>query len=277
MKGCPLRCTWCSNPESQSGEKEIIFDGKLCIGCGSCAANCPNNAIGVGDDRRAVIDRNLCRKCGTCASQCPTLAIQVSGRDVFVNEIIDLVESDRLFYETSGGGVTISGGEPLLQPSFLIELLGRLKKIGLNTVIETSGAGSWEVFKGASALLDWVLFDIKHIDQEKHIQGTGISNDQILDNLFRLSAIKNNVVLRIPLIPAFNMTMNFYNEIIEIVNQADIKYVNLLPYHRLGRDKYKHLGRTYGLLSIEPPSSSEIASVSKLIANKTNARVSIGS
>jgi pyruvate formate lyase activating enzyme len=277
VKGCPLRCKWCSNPESQSEKKEIILNEKLCIGCGSCAANCPNDAIRVGNSRVAIIDRSLCSRCGSCASQCPTLAVQVSGKEMSVNEIIDLVESDRLFYQTSGGGITISGGEPLFQPSFLIELLGRMKKKGVNTAIETSGMSLWEVFQDACPLLDWVLFDIKHLDNKKHMEGTGVTNDQILDNLSRLSSSKRNIVLRVPLIPKFNMSESFYEGIIKLVNKTRIRYVNLLPYHRLGRDKYKNLGRSYELMSAEPQELSHIIKVAEIIENKSTAKVSISS
>ncbi len=275
MKGCPLHCRWCSNPESQSGKKEIIYDAKLCIGCGGCVAVCPIAAVTVTRDKRVSIDRDRCNKCGVCSTQCPTTALQILGKEMTAKEILNIVEADRLFYQTSGGGVTISGGEPLFQPEFLFDLLKQLKENEINTAMETSGIAPWDVIKELCKLLDWVLFDIKHLDRKKHLESTGVNNDQIIDNLSKLSAIKKNLILRIPVIPGFNMDHDFYDKIIKIVNNENINFVDLLTYHRLGSDKYEKLGKKYELINVNPPNMSLVDEVAHMIARQTNAKVSV--
>jgi pyruvate formate lyase activating enzyme len=275
MKGCPLRCKWCCNPESQSFERELLFDENLCIGCNSCKDICKYDVINKDSEVGIYIDRNKCISCGDCAAQCPSGALQISGEMISVETIIKKVMLDYVFYQMSGGGVTISGGEPLFQPYFLIKLLKALKKEGLNTALETCGMAPWENMKAAAELLDTILFDIKHIDRDKHIEGTGVDNDLIINNLKQLAKVKDCVIMRLPIIPEYNMNNEYYLQIAGLVIETGIKIIHLLPYHRLGQGKYRKLNREYDLEGLAPPLAAEVLKAKHLIEYQTSAKVII--
>jgi pyruvate formate lyase activating enzyme len=252
MKGCPLECKWCANPESHNPRPEIFYYPNKCTGCGRCAMNCPENAITLDGQLGAVTDFGACSTCGLCVAKCFYDARKIVGKQFSVSQLMSEIMKDEPFYRDSGGGVTFSGGEPLIQIEFLLDLLSNCKAKNLHTAIETCGYASWESFQEVLPLLDLVFFDFKHIDAEKHRLWTGADNCRIMDNLIRVSDSFDNLVVRIPVIPFFN---NFSAELKKMFaflsKLRRVEAVELLPYHRLGSSKYKGLGREYGLEGVE--------------------------
>lgn len=250
LKGCPLRCKWCSNPESQKPEAEIFYNNNKCIGskeCSGCISSCINNAISFDSDNKAVINRDKCTNCLRCSSDCPTGAITTQGTLKTIKEILDIVEKDSVFYTHCEGGVTISGGEPLMQGEFTFNLLKQAKKRRINTAIETCGYADYEILKECAESLDTILFDIKSLNDEKHKKFTGVSNKLILENFNKLCIDFPNIkkIVRTPVIPTFNDNEEDIKEIVAFLkNKPNVNY-ELLPYHKFGEGKYKSLGREY--------------------------------
>lgn len=259
FKGCPLRCLWCHNPEGQNAGREIMLRPGRCLeGCARCIDICPLKAISKSGSF-PVINASLCNCCGLCAEACPTEALEIIGREVTPAEVIDEVMKDFVFYQQSGGGVTFSGGEPLMQPEFLQELLRLAKKYNLHTVVDTSGYARFELFLRILPLVDLFLYDLKIIDGARHRRFTGKDNQLILENLKKLVALTDNVIIRIPIIPSINDDEKSLKEMIEfIASLGRIKAIELLPYHTLGKDKYGRLGRDYQLVDLKKPSSEEM-------------------
>ncbi len=247
LKGCPMHCRWCCNPESQSTKPEIFYTENKCIGlkeCGFCKNICSVNAIGFNE--KAVIDRNKCISCLKCADVCPSRAIKAEGTAYSINELLNIVERDNVFY-SHGGGLTVSGGEPLSNGNYLIELLKAAKKRKINTAMETCGYGDYNVLYKAAEYIDTVLFDIKSLDETKHMEYTGCSNKIILSNLKRLSKDypKLRKKVRTPVIPGFNDSTDDIKAILDFIrNMPNISY-EPLKYHSFGRGKYSSLGREY--------------------------------
>ncbi len=236
FKGCPLRCLWCHNPEGQVQKKELVLWKERCMGCNTCLKVCPNSA---------VYNPSECSLCGKCVEECPAEAREIAGKDMTLEEVIEEILKDRVFYEQSKGGVTLSGGEPLLQQDFIIPLLKKLKKIGIHTAIETCGYAPKEILFKASEYTDLFLFDIKLMDEESHKKYTGVSNKLILQNLRMLSSTQKNIILRIPVIPGVNNNSENFDKTAELVLSLGLKEVHLLPFHQGGSEKYKRLGRAY--------------------------------
>lgn len=273
LKGCPLRCLWCSNPESQLPGAEMMWLASRCIQCGRCREVCPTGAARQADWAEA---RLTCSDCGSCILTCTSEARRVAGRRVLVGEVIAEVERDRRFYRKSEGGMTISGGEPLLQQSFTWALLKVGRERGINTAIETCGHGPWEDLKRVSEQADWILYDIKHIDFDKHEELTGVGNDLILSNLRRLSGIRKNLIIRVPVIPDFNDDNENMDGIAEFIDSLhSVREVHLIPYHRLGEAKYGSLGRPYALQGV-PALAEDQAARFRVIFESRSLSVQIG-
>ncbi len=253
MKGCPLSCFWCHNPEGITRRLEIAYFEYKCIGCNSCVIACPLKAITVDEDGKRNIDRSICDGCGICAERCPTNAIKAIGRKISVDELIQEVERDRVLYDGSGGGVTFSGGEPLMQWGFLLECLKELKKRYIHTALDTSGYSSPEVLEMIIPYTDLFLYDIKLFDPEEHKKYTGVSNDVIKENLKLLSVSGKRVILRFPVIPNVTDTLwNVKGWMGFISKIQGLKEINLLPYHSV-EEKYKRLNRPYRMETQEAP------------------------
>lgn len=263
-KGCPLRCRWCGNPESWNPYPEIMTHDRKCVRCGKCEQVCPVGAITVSPEAREI-DRARCNLCLECAGVCPSEAITVSGRYVSIDEVTTEVESDRLFYEHSGGGVTVSGGEPLLQWEFVSELLKVCKERGLHTALDTAGYSSWHIIERVLEYVDLVLFDIKHMDPGKHRKGTSKSNSLILRNAQRIAAKKVRLWLRVPLIPGYNDSKEDIEKVARLGLKIGAEKVSILPFHGFGIPKYEQLGRRYTFEQVESPDDEHIQRVRESI------------
>lgn len=244
FKGCPLRCRWCSNPESQLPKIQILHDSKKCIHCLHCIQICPAKAI-TATEKTLHINSTLCTGCKTCAMQCPAKALETAGEVKSVNEIINTVIQDRVFYEESGGGITLSGGEFLTQPDFAEELLLAAKEENLHTCCETTGFARAEIFDRIIPYIDYVLFDMKHWDAEKHKNGTGVSNELILANLKHAVQLQKTVLPRIPVIPDFNNSPEDAANFARLLREIGIDQCQLLPFHQFGENKYNLLDKPY--------------------------------
>lgn len=250
LKGCPLRCQWCSNPEGQAPDIEIEFYQSKCVRCGNCLKACDRKAINPDPELTSgfKIKRELCNYCGNCVSTCPTAALKFAGREVSVSDVVTEVKKDKYFYMTSHGGVTLSGGEPLHQFDFTRELIEKLYQENIDIAIETCGHVPWERFEQILPYLNLVLYDIKHMDAKKHKEGTGFSNRLILSNLVRLVNANIPIIIRLPLIPEFNLDPNHIRDVGEFIsNLANVSQVDLMPFHQLGKEKYQRLSREYAL------------------------------
>jgi len=261
FKGCPLRCWWCHNPEGQDLEPELVYRKNRCIGCGECIKKCPKQAIFL-EDQHISVNRKNCILCGNCSEVCPTDALSIAGRRMSAKEVLEEIEKDRIFYDESDGGVTFSGGEPLLQPGFLNALLDECKERGIHTTVDTCGLARYEIIEKMRDKVNLFLYDIKTMDARKHMKYTGASNEQILKNLKKLAEDGSSIVISFPLIPGINDDdKNAVRTAKLISSLPNIKQVNLLPYHRAGIEKYRNLGKPYKLDKIQPPSSQKIKSI----------------
>jgi pyruvate formate lyase activating enzyme len=259
LKGCPLRCQWCHNPEGQSFQPELMVRASRCLeGCSECLVSCQPGALSKMDGV-PVVDREICNACGRCAEACPTQALEIVGRRISSSELISEIEKDRIFYEESGGGVTFSGGEPLAQPEFLTEVLAACRLKGLHTVVDTCGHVTAEAFAGVADLADLFLFDLKIIDEARHREFTGRSNVLILQNLRWLAEKGKRVVVRLPLVPGVNDDPENIRRTADFLRSIGvIKEISLLPYHRMGKDKYKGLQMASLAERFTPPSADHI-------------------
>ena len=253
LKGCPLRCRWCSNPESQHQNIEIACFKKRCIQCGDCAAVCPEKIIENGNGF-SIMDKSKCTMCMKCVESCCTNSKNVIGKSYSKEKLLTEILKDKPFYDSSGGGVTFSGGEPLMQAGFLLEILKLCKINGVHTAIETTGMGNIEDFLTILEYVDLIYYDLKHMDGEVHEELTGISNKKILNNLAAISQRHTNINVRIAVIPGLNDSLENIWNTADYVGSFAIPVIELLPYHSLGENKYEQLGREYSLSEIEAPS-----------------------
>lgn len=254
MKGCPLRCRWCSNPEGLSSGISVLSNTRLCIGCGFCSQSCQYDAIYIQPDGRYQIDRDKCRNCFNCARVCPSNSKSISGEVKTVGEIVAMAEKDSMFYKHSGGGITIGGGELLQQPEFSFEILRQCREKGLSTAIETSGYGSLPWLLKIAKQCETVHFDIKAMDSELHKRLTGVDNALILENLKALSKHLNQMtdsrtelIIRLPLISGYNTQAEEVSRIADFI-KTQIEYYTLLevlPFHNFGEKKYEEMGLAY--------------------------------
>lgn len=267
MKGCPLRCLWCSNPESQSFSPSLLVRDVNCKGCGKCAPTCPREAISMDKEMGRVINWEKCDQCLDCVSACGYQSLNCCGHYMAEDEIIREVLKDSLFYKNSGGGVTISGGEPLMQPKFLMKLLRALKEKENHVALDTSGYVYKKGLEEVLPLVDLVLFDIKHLDDEKHRRFTGVSNQGILANA-RIAAGKVRTWFRIPLIENFNDDLDHIGRVAEIAGEMGIEKISILPYHQGGISKCRQIGRTYLIPEAKSPSDDRIEALRRIILQK---------
>ena len=244
LKGCPLRCRWCSNPESQLSKTQILYDASVCIQDGACIQACPQQAV-QRKGSRIVINDAQCLGCLRCIATCKAKALQVEGVCRDADEVVATCLQDRDFYEESQGGVTLSGGEALAQPSFAKALVLRLKQEGIHVAVETTGYIQPAVFQKLAPLFDLLLFDIKHYDTEQHVLGTGVNNDLILENLVWSVKHQLCVLPRIPIIPGYNASLQDAKGLAALLTSLPIQRVQLLPFHQFGEKKYEMLNRDY--------------------------------
>jgi len=272
-KGCPLKCQWCSNPESINPYPEIMTYDMKCIGCGKCLEVCPNEAITMVNNI-SRIERAKCNLCMECAKACPSGAIEEVGKYLSQEEVMREIEKDRLFYLNSGGGVTFSGGEPLQQWQFVREIFKQCKEENIPTALDTTGYARWEVMEKVLEYTDLVLYDIKHLDPLIHVEGTGATNKLILKNVAK-TVNRVETWLRIPVIPGYNDSTPYFRKLAQFSANLGVDKVSLLPYHTMGERKYEHLGRLYPFEGVNPPSEESVNSFKEVIES-CGLRVKIG-
>ena len=252
LKGCPLKCLWCCNPESQRLGKELTHFASKCVRCLNCVKVCPKKAISLRDNN-IEIDRNLCDLCGKCIDICPQEAYCIIGRKLSVDEVMEEVLRDIPFYTSSGGGVTITGGEPSFQPEFSSEILRASKNEQINTAIETCGYANWKNLERVLRYTDLVLFDLKVMSDELSRKLTGVSNQLILENLEKVDELGMEVIIRIPFIPGCSDSKENLEAMVRFLGGLrKVSQIDILPFHQYGRYKYRSLGRGYVLQEAEP-------------------------
>lgn len=250
FKGCPLRCKWCSNPEGLVKKYQVMLKPTACVGCGACVQVCPQKIHRINRSGEHIIDNSIdCTGCAKCVEECMYDALNIAGEQVYISELLEYIEQDKAFYEQSGGGVTLGGGEVTAQPDAAIGLLMACKQNGINTAIETCGYVKKETMLRFTEYVDLFLFDLKHIDPEKHAELTGVRNEIILENLEELILKRQNVKVRMPILKGINDSKEEIDGVIEFLNPLrkfkNFKGIDLLPYHKLGVNKYTQLGMEY--------------------------------
>ena len=271
LKGCMLNCAWCHNPESKSSAPQIMLYGEKCIGCGECVTAC-RLGLHTFTDGAHLINRSECIACGACTEVCAK-ALELCGAEKSVEEIMAEVLKDQSFYKNSGGGLTLSGGEPFMQHAFALELLKAAKENGLHTCIETCGYVSKDILERFVPYVDIFLWDIKEIDEDRHMEYTGVSNRQILDNLHFLNTVGASVVLRCPIIPEYNLRQSHLEYIGTLAESLDcVIRVDVEPYHPLGSSKSEALGIDYPLKNVGFIDNAEVERIISVISSKPQKR-----
>jgi pyruvate formate lyase activating enzyme len=274
FKGCSLHCFWCHNPEGLKLKPEVQFDVRKCIFCGDCIAICKNTAH-INKDNQHIYQREKCVICGECIDSCFSGALEIIGKTVKVDEIMKDILQDRSYYQSSGGGVTLSGGEPVIQKEFALEILKRCKNENINTALETSGNYKWDELSCLLEYTDIIMMDLKIMDPEKHQKNTGVRNDKILQNAKTLASTDKPLIFRTPVIPTINDSEEEITEICKFVkslieirkNNGNGQYIKyeLLPFHKLASDKYATLGINNKAINLEHMSIERMNELNKLI------------
>lgn len=261
FKGCPLYCWWCHNPESRSDHSELMEYENRCLRCGTCVDACPQHAITQAGET-LFTDPNRCQLCGTCVEVCPSDARQLVGKPYTLPILMQLLERDRPFYKESGGGITLSGGEPLMQPTFAATLLQSCKQAGLHTALDTSGYAPWELFEQILPYTDLFLYDIKLMDDDQHIHFTGVSNTLVISNLKQLSRHGAAIHLRLPIIPGITDGVENLQHVADLAKSLPgVRRLDLLPYHDAFLSKCSRLHEEYQLAELKPPSAERMAEI----------------
>ncbi len=276
LKGCPLNCFWCHNPESKCRVPDIGYVPGLCLGCGSCAAVCEAGCHRLEGDRH-VFARMGCRRCGACAEACPTDALETIGRETDVESLIAEAVRDRPFYEATGGGLTLSGGEPLAQPAFAAALLSAAKQAGLSACLETCGFADWTDLRSVAALADMVLYDIKESDTDRHRAGTGVPLEPIVANLLRLSETGIRLELRCPIIPGWNDRDGHWQGLAGLAARLrGLEGIRLMPYHPMGASKAERIGLDSANMPKDFPEPDTVATWVRTLQALTDVPVGSG-
>jgi pyruvate formate lyase activating enzyme len=265
LKGCPLACRWCHNPESQGSHPELMITAARCTACGDCLTACPTGAAVLEGGVPGVTD--ACTACGRCEGVCLAGARTIAGRMMTVAEVMRELVRDRVFFEESGGGVTFSGGEPFMQPAFLGSLLEACQGEGISTAVETCGTADSQDLLGMADKIGLFLYDVKLMDQERHGEATGAGNETILANLAALATVHAHVIIRFPVIPGVNDDNENVGLVVAIMHRLGLRDIDLLPYHRIGTDKYRRLGRPYQLAELQPPSAEAMENIRRVFAD----------
>ncbi len=279
FKGCPLRCKWCHNPESQSYQKEMVLYRHKCTACGTCVKKCPNHANAIVEGQ-LLFDRSKCTACGACIDWCITEAREIAGKEYTVAELVKEAKKDQIFYDQSGGGVTLSGGEVMAMQNmdFVEELCRRLHAEGISVYIDTSGFAPYENFERLLPYVDVFLYDIKRISREEHLKYIGVDNTMIKENLIKLSDAGAGLYIRIPVIGGVNSSPTSIMNAIRFLkeNHINVRQINLLPYHDIGKNKYAGLDRGYEDSSMMVPSKEHMESLKELFEEHGFRNVRVG-
>lgn len=278
FKGCPLRCEWCHNPETQRFEKELQFDREKCTGCGTCAAVCPNHAITM-EEGRPVLDKSACTLCGKCENFCPAGLREIIGREYTVKELVRELIKDQMFYEESGGGVTLSGGEVMaMDMDYILAVAKELKRQDVTLTIDTCGCVPYERFQAILPYVNTFLYDVKVMDPELHKKYIGADNTLILENLVRLAADGARIYIRIPTVKEVNGNEENMQETIRFLKEHEIHpaQINLLPYHDTGSGKYGKLDMEYKGVDLHAPDQEEMEALAALFIDAGFQNTKIG-
>ena len=273
FKGCPLKCLWCANPESQKNYPELFHNGLKCVRCYRCLNICPKDAVSVVNEGDFPdFNREICKNCEEkpCVDGCYESALEIAGYYIGVDELFEEICKDIPFFENSGGGVTFSGGEALSQGEFLIEVMKRCREKGIHITLDTCGSAPWNVLEKVLKYTDLVLFDIKVIDDEKHVEYTGVSNKMILKNAERIAADgKAPLIIRFPVIPGYNDSRKEIDEVVNFCKKIGAKEVNLVPYHGMASSKYDKLGIDYTLLDVSRPEDESLENIQSVFVENS--------
>lgn len=274
--GCPLQCQWCQNPENLRPQPQLTYNWGDCIGCGRCLDVCPQDAIYMDKKGRIQTDRNRCEACGRCVEVCFPGARSICGKAYTVADCFREILKDKVFYNNTGGGVTLSGGEPTMYPDFASRLLELCQEERIYTAIETCGHASWKSLEKIARFTDLFLYDIKAIDPKKHRQWTGVDNRLILSNARRLAKMKKEMIIRVPLIPGVNDDEEEFKRIAEFVKSLEtVKTMHVLPFHHIGKSKYETLDMDYAVSELKEPEAEKIEKCQR-IGEQYGLRVDIG-
>lgn len=266
LKGCPLRCWWCHNPEGQLQTSELMFRKTRCTQCNECVENCVKHALSFSD-KQLIVDKERCNLCGLCVEKCPTEALTLLGKELTAKEIMQEVKKDSSFYDESKGGVTFSGGEPLMQIDFLDSLLMECKARGIRTAVDTSGYAPWNTVERIADKVDLFLYDVKLINDVAHRRYAGVSNKWILNNFRRLAQRGSDIYVRFIVVPGINDGKANVIHTAEFVQSCGVEQAYLLPYHRAGIEKYRGLGRRYKLEALKSPSPRKLDAIKRQLEN----------